>query len=345
MTHDGSSCDRESLRLIDLSPRDITWEVVKPQSQTVANAYAGTAYDKYSERMQSCSGWLRFALVPNNSGDTIHKLQSAHFCHVRHCPICQWRKSLMWRAKAFRAIARVARDYPGKRFIYLTLTVKNCEVDKLGETLTWMNDSWQRLAERKEFPALGWLRSVEVTRGKDDTAHPHFHALLMVNSNYFTKGYLSQKRWRELWAESLRIEYDPQVDIKVVKPQKSTNTVTSESEGQEPQPTVQPIDPGLEAAIRYTLKYSTKPDDYLSTDTSVSQANEEFKQWLIPLTQQMYKRKSVATGGIFKKYMSEEDPRNLIRDEGSSDTSETEESDPRITYVWRDEVTQYLLKV
>jgi plasmid rolling circle replication initiator protein Rep len=251
----------------------------------------------------------------------------------------------MWRAKAFRAIARVARDYPGKRFIYLTLTVKNCEVNKLGETLTWMNDSWQRLAERKEFPALGWLRSVEVTRSKDGTAHPHFHALLMVNSNYFTKGYLSQKRWRELWAESLRIDYDPQVDIKVVKPQKSTSTVTSETEGQESQPTIQPIDPGLEAAIRYTLKYSTKPDDYLSTDTSVSQSNEEYKRWLLAITKQLHKRKSVATGGIFKKYLSEEDPRNLIRDEGNVDTSETEEEDPRITYVWRDEVTQYLLKV
>jgi plasmid rolling circle replication initiator protein Rep len=345
MGHENLSCDRESLRLSDLSPRDITWEVVKPQSQIVANAYAGTAYDKYSQRVEECSGWLRFALVPNDGGEIIHKLQSAHFCHVRHCPICQWRKSLMWRAKAFRAVARAVTDYPGKRFIYLTLTVRNCDVNELGATLAWMNDSWQRLAERKEFPAIGWLRSTEVTRGKDGTAHPHFHALLMVNSNYFTKGYLSQKRWRELWAESLRIDYDPQVDIKVVKPAKTSTTVTSESDNQNDQEVIRPIDPGLEAAIRYTLKYSTKPDDYLSTDTSVSQVDEDFKSWLITLTQQLHKRKSVSTGGVFKKYLAEDDPRNLIRDEGNTDTSETEDEDPRITYVWRDEVTQYLLKV
>jgi hypothetical protein len=145
--------------------------------------------------------------------------------------------------------------------------------------------------------------------------------------------------------QSLGVDYDPQVDIKVVKPQKSTTTVTSESEGEETQPIIQPIDPGLEAAIRYTLKYSTKPDDYLSTDTSVSQVDDNFKSWLIAITKQLHKRKSVSTGGIFKKYLAEDDPRNLIVDELSTDTSETEESDPRVIYVWRDEVTQYLLKV
>ncbi|WP_170869787.1 protein rep, partial [Shigella sonnei] len=24
------------------------------------------------------------------------RLREAHFCRVRHCPVCQWRRSLMW---------------------------------------------------------------------------------------------------------------------------------------------------------------------------------------------------------------------------------------------------------
>lgn len=345
MAHDESSCDRESLCLSDLSPRDITWKQIKPQSRIVANAYAGTVYDKYSNRMQECSGLLRFALVPTEGGEVIHKLQSAHFCHVRHCPICQWRRALMWRAKTFRALRRVVADYPGKRFIYLTLTVENCDVDALGATLTHMNESWQRLSQRKGFPALGWLRSVEVTRSDIGQAHPHFHALLMVNSNYFTKGYISQKDWREMWRESLRVKYDPWVNVKTVKPHKRSKTVTSELETSSEQPEVKPIDEGLVTAIRYTLKYSTKPDDYLFTDTSVTQDIEDYKQWLIDITEQLHKRRAIALGGVFKKYMSEEDPRNLIKDEGNADTSETKEDDPRVTYVWRDEVTNYLLAV
>lgn len=342
MTRGESSCESAALSLSDLSPRDITWKIVKPQCQMTANAYAGTAYDKYYKRMQDCCGWLKFALVPTTTDEPVHKLQEAFLCHVRHCPICQWRRSLMWRARIFRAMRRIIPDYPGKRFIYLTLTVKNCELDKLGETLTHMNESWQRLVKRKEFPAIGWLRSVEVTRGKDGSAHPHFHALLMVNTGYFTKYYLSQKRWRELWAESLRVEYDPQVDIKVVKPLKQSNTDTSESSDIDNQDSIQKMDEGIVAAIRYTVKYSTKPDEWLNTDTSVTELDKESQHWLLGITEQLHKRRSMAVGGIFKKYIAEEDPRNLIKDDTAA-ASDTQEEDPRVTYVWRDEVTNYLI--
>lgn len=344
MAHDESSCDREFLCLSDLSNRDITWKVVKPQSQMIANAYAGTAYDKYFERMSSCGGWLRFALVPTESGEVVHKLQSAHFCHVRHCPICQWRRSLMWRARVFRVMPRIIADYLGKRFVYLTLTVRNCEIDQLGETLTHMSESWQRLSQRKQFPALGWLRTTEVTRGKDGTAHPHFHALLMVNSNYFKKHYISQKKWIELWRESLRVEYDPSVRVNVVKPRSKPNTDTSVSKSDSDcQSTIQPLDEELVKAIRYTLKYSTKPDDFLSLDTSVSQDLSEFQDWLVSVTDQLHKRRMIALGGAFKKYMSEVESSNLIVDDASTDTSETQDEDIRITYVWRDEVVDYLM--
>lgn len=160
----------------------------------------------------------------------------------------------------------------------------------------------------------------------------------MVNSRYFKNGYISQKQWRELWRESLRVDYDPRVDIRVVKPHKQSNTDTSESEVE-----VQPIDEGLATAIRYTLKYSTKPDDFLSTDTSVTQLDKESQEWILGITKQMHKRRAIALGGIFKKYMSEADPQNLVVDESSTDTGETQDSDPRVTYVWRDEVTNYLL--
>lgn len=351
MARDGSSCDEACLYLTDLSTRDTKWDIAKPQTQTVANIYAGTQFDRYYERMSECSGWLSFALVPLDSGDVIHRLQSARLCHVRHCPICQWRKSLMWRAKVFAALKRIINDYPGKRFVYLTLTAKNCEVEQLGDTLTWMNESWQRLSQRKEFPALGWLRAVEVTRGKDGSAHPHFHALLMVNSNYFKKHYISQKRWRELWAESLRVDYDPYVDVKVVKPRGKANiTDTSESQGSDSQCSIQPMDEGLVAAIRYTLKYSTKPDDFLSTDTSVSQGSEEcqkFKEWLVAITSQLHRRRQISLGGIFKEYMSENDPENLIANGDSLDTEdrETMDSDPRASYFWHDEESRYTLAV
>ena len=309
-----------------------------------ANAYSGTVYDKYYERMQDCSGWLRFALVPNDDGEVIHKLQSARLCHVRHCPICAWRTALMWRAKTFRALRRIIADFPGKRFVFLTLTVRTCDVEQLGTTLTWMNKSWERLTHSKDFPAIGWLRRTEVVRSHDGKAHPHFHVLMMVNSGYFSKYYVTQKEWRQLWQRSLRVDYDPQVDIKVVKPakQKATEISTSDCETQQNQ--VKQFDDGLMAAVRYTLKYSTKPDKSLSPDDNAIESTEEYQKWLLGITKQLHKRRSVALGGIFKQYMKEDDPTNLVVDEGNVDETETEDEDPRVTYYWEDEVTHYLIK-
>ena len=57
--------------------------------------------------------------------------------------------------------------------MFLTLTVRNCAIEELGETLSRMNTAFQRLKDRKEFrPVQGWIRTTEVTRGSDGSAHP-----------------------------------------------------------------------------------------------------------------------------------------------------------------------------
>ena len=48
-------------------------------------------------------------------------------------------------------------------------------------------------------------------------AHPHFHALLLVASSYFTINYIKQGDWVEMWAKALRADYLPSVNVKAVK--------------------------------------------------------------------------------------------------------------------------------
>lgn len=332
MIHAAYKPNEGSIYLTELSPRDVKWKELKPQNLAVASNYEGTHYDKYYNRMTECSGYLEFALVPTETGESAHKLQTARFCRVRHCPICQWRRSLMWRSRTIRAMTRVLADYPGKRFIYVTLTVRNCQLEDLGATIAHMNQSWQRLLKRPQFKAVGWLRNLEVTRGKDGSAHPHFHAMLMVNPGYFAQDYLNQKDWIALWRSCARLDYDPHLYVNVVKPRKKSSTDTSES--------APIIDEGLLKAIRYTLKYSTKPDDILNTDTSECQ---DMQAWLVGLTDQLHNKRAIATGGILKKYLAESDPENLIVDEDSTDTSDITDEDLRIGYAWREPDLDYLL--
>jgi plasmid rolling circle replication initiator protein Rep len=228
----------------------------------------------------------------------------------------------MWRAKAFKVL-----PHPKSRFIFLTLTVKNCQLSELKQTLVWMNKSWTLLTKRKEWPAQGWIKSVEVTRSGDDLAHPHFHCLLMVRPSYFTTGYLSQKRWAELWQDCLKVDYSPVVHIQTIKPPKGT------SEGQE--------GAAMLTALCETLKYSVKPSDVLRDDNR-GMSNQE---WLVELTKQLHKTRAVATGGVLKEYLKllEEEPDDLIFADESGIT-EPDLDGPRVAFGWREKTKRYRLQ-
>nr|WP_011167214.1 protein rep [Zymomonas mobilis]CAB51899.1 Rep-like protein [Zymomonas mobilis subsp. mobilis ATCC 10988] len=130
-------------------------------------------FQRLAQRIGNCSGILRFSQIDDDETGKKKlklRLQEAHFCRVRHCPVCQWRRSLMWQARFYSALPAIIKEYPKARFLFLTLTVKNCHIEDLSDTLRIMNSGWQRLRlkDRKEFKwLLGWIRSTEVTKGKD----------------------------------------------------------------------------------------------------------------------------------------------------------------------------------
>ncbi len=313
--------------LAQLSPRDKRFDERRLEAAKFEALYRKTAYDTYPDRMRQCSSWLDFALQVDDTGLCNLKLQAAHFCRVRLCPMCQWRRSMMWQAKALQVIPKVIEIYPKSRFIFLTLTVKNCELDQLRDTLAWMHKSWTKLVKRKEFaPVQGWVRSVEVTRAGDDTAHPHYHALLMVKPSYFSTGYVSQKRWSEVWQDCLGVGYTPVVDVRSVRPGKR------EKDGE-----------GIlmSSAICETLKYSVKPAECLVDDSRRKLSNAE---WLSGLTTQLYKTRAIATGGILKQYLKEleQEPEDLIHADEDGLTPVDDES-PRLAFGWREQTKRYVM--
>lgn len=305
----------DSIYLTDVSPKDKPWDLHRFQAVGVKSLYRGTAYDRYADRIDSCSGLLEFGFLLNpETAEIALKLKTARFCRVRHCPVCQWRRQLVWRARFFQALPKLRSQFPTARFVFLTLTVKNCQLAELRSTLAWMNKSWHRLSELKAFPALGWLRSVEVTKSHDGTAHPHFHVLLMVPASYFSHGYLSQSKWAVMWQKSLRVEYTPIVNVKAVKPKIGATEDT--------------IADQLAKALCETLKYSVKPDDLVSD-----------RDWLVELTTQLHKTRAVAVGGVFKEFISDDEPEDLINvDDENTDLS----PENSVWFGWREMVSRYL---
>jgi plasmid rolling circle replication initiator protein Rep len=312
---------QDNFYLTDVSPKDKPWDKHRSEADEVRTLYRGTVHDRYAERIDNCSGLLEFSfLLDNITGETGLKLKTARFCRVRHCPVCQWRRSLVWRARFFQALPKIRKEYPTARFLFLTLTVKNCELSDLRSCLAHMNKSWVRLSQRQQFPALGWLKSVEVTRSTNGTAHPHFHAILMTSQNYFSRNYLSQSKWAELWQEALRVDYTPVVNVKSIKPAKGS------SDDQ--------IGDQLAKALCETLKYSVKPDDLVSD-----------REWLVELTTQLHNTRAVAVGGVFKNFISEvEIERASLThpDENSGENSDEPTSDDSLWFGWREMLQRYL---
>ena len=192
------------------SPQDRPWDVHKGQSDDVSQIYQqDQSFRRLAERIGQCSGELIFARNTNReTGESTLKLRGARFCRVRTCPVCQWRRSLMWRARFFQSLPAIQAEHPTARWLFLTLTIRNCPITDLRDTLAEMNTGWKRLIGRHEFePVIGWIRTVEVTRGHDGSAHPHLHCLLMTAPSYFNgKNYVTQARWRELWQSVMRLD-------------------------------------------------------------------------------------------------------------------------------------------
>lgn len=308
-----STADDE-IQLSTISPRDKPWDTHRANSDRVKRLFKGTDLERYAQRIQECSQSLNFAPVSDDEGSLRLKLQSAHFCRVRQCPVCQWRRSLMWRARFFQAVPKILGAYPKARFIFLTLTVRNCPVAHLRATLKDMNKAWERLSKRKVFPAFGWVKSVEVTRGHDGSAHPHFHALLVVNESYFKKGYLSQATWTELWQRSLRVDYTPVVNVKAVKARPGR-------EGE--------VGQDITAGVLETLKYGVKESDLIAN-----------REWLLEMTVQLHKTRAVAVGGVLRDFIREEEPEDLIHEEDAETEEDAELS--QIRFGWRERFGHYL---
>lgn len=293
--------------LSELSPNDKTWDERRTQSDSIERHFDGTEFQRYATRINDCSQLLDFRLVPGGDGAYKLKLAAARFCHVRTCSVCAWRRSLVYRARAYKALPQIVSDYPTARYLFVTLTVKNCKITELRDTIKWMNESFARLTKLKRFPAIGYLKTTEVTRSKDGTAHPHFHILLMVKRSYFGRDYIKQSEWVEMWKKSLRVDYKPIMDVQALKSDKTP-----------------------EALLIETIKYQSKPNDLVFAH----------RDWFLEYVRQVHGTKAFALGGLFRKHFREMD-QDVSTDDMIGNDGENEVDEGHLVFGWRRSQKKY----
>lgn len=308
---------QDILKDINRLGRERPWRAHKMANEYLAMAYEDVRPDK-AERLRACANELNFEILE----DGRKKLRSAWFCRVRLCPMCTWRRSLKVAGQMKRIMDHIAATDKPLAYIFLTLTVKNCEDDGLSYTLTQILEAFGRLTKQKTFTDAvhGWYRGLEVTHNLDtksknyNTYHPHIHAVLAVNQSYFKgRQYISQATWSEMWRKSLRVDYSLDVDVRKVKGDTA-------------------------AAVAEAAKYSVKASDILVPDDWDLTVNT-----LRVLDAALDKRRLVAFGGIFKEIhaqlqLDDAEEGDLVK---TSEDPDAGSSWRKYTYAWDSGYRQY----
>lgn len=300
------------------------WREHKVESLLLSDSYKRLGRSRIRERVRNCGTFLAFKRFE----DAKIKLHQAYFCKDRLCPMCAWRRSL----KVFGQVAKImntGKNEKKLRYVFLTLTLKNVEAEELSPTIDLMTDAFVKLKRRKPFKnaVVGWLRVLEIAYNpKRKDFHPHFHVILAVEPDYFSKDnqhYLSQEKWCKLWRKSLKIDYNPIVDIRAVKASKQDNSVAE------------------------MAKYSVKSNSYLIRDKKGEIIEPDTDFIVNTLNISLRNRRLIAMGGILKDIhqrlnMDDMEDGNLINadiEENNEELKYTIE-----TYAWSVGVGDYTLR-
>lgn len=234
---------------------------------------------KKTQNMIDCGQRLQFGLFEHlHTLEHQKKLEEMYTCKDRFCPFCNWRRARKLGIQSYDVLKAIQGDF-NVRYIFATFTVKNCPVGELSSTIKLMNSAFKRMVERDRFQnsILGFMRVLEIPPQKDnfEFIHPHFHCLFVVPAQYFDNSrdlYIKQNEWIQRWADALRVDYLPSVDIRIIK---------SSSEA----------DP-IAKAVAETVKYPLKHTDFKNMPIDLFEI----------LTLQMKNKRALAFGGIVKEY-------------------------------------------
>lgn len=171
--------------------------------------------EKMSLKIFECGDIVGFL---KSKGEKI-RLHGGNFCNNRFCPLCSWRKAKK-DGYLLMLLFSVVQKIHKKELIFLTLTAPNVVGELLEFEIKDFNKAFERMSKTLAFTSIckGYIRKLEVTyNAQENTYHPHFHVVIAVNKNYFTKNYINQKKWLEMWQVAKRNPKITQVDIRKVK--------------------------------------------------------------------------------------------------------------------------------
>ena len=259
---------------------ELEFLVKKYNSFVAFELYQHFASKSKLQKLADCGTYLGFDLYKHIfSGEYDKKLSQANFCRDRFCEMCNWRRARKYAIENFKLLKAIQSENK-VRYIFATFTIKNPLISDLRASVKQFNQAWQRMTQTKRWrnSILGYIKAIEIPFQKTDNNYInlHAHCLLVVPSIYF-KGdlYIKQGEFQDMWKKALRVDYNPSVDIRIIKPNKNRNE-----------------DDEIASVVAETTKYPLKSIDLRGLDW------QKFKI----LTEQVKNMRFLSFGGITKDY-------------------------------------------
>lgn len=311
-----------------LTDERFAWRWRKVRTGRLGHLYELAGMAEYANRARTCATLLKYGAEENGE----KRLMMANFCQLRLCPLCIGRRAKKSAYRLNRVLNSVEQQH-GAKYIFLTLTMKNVDGPELGDALGRLTKAWDRLCKQRPIKRAvkGWFRSIEITRGDgrrkaDRGYHPHLHAILAVEPEYFRRKsglYITHEEWVRRWRKALREDYDPSVRIQTTKAKGAKAASLS--------------------AAAEASKYAIKDEDYI--DPALS--DDEAVDILVDYTRALHKRRLTAMGGWLKEAAKALDMPDQLEDGDlvhiEDETIREDVAELIETYQWNFGVGDYIL--
>lgn len=189
--------------------------IKREHNKKIIEYYKQKGNDLKAHQISECATYVGVTNINN-----IAHIVKSNFCRNRLCYICAWRRQAKFTAQMRPCLDMLAND--GYRFIFVTLTMKNCCANEAADKVTEILKGYDRLLKKTKVKKawLGAVRSVEMTYNENDKSfHPHIHMIVAVRKKYFcdTNLYIEQNELCDLWRSALKVNYTPICHIEIVK--------------------------------------------------------------------------------------------------------------------------------
>jgi plasmid rolling circle replication initiator protein Rep len=229
-----------------------TWTLQKKRSQELASVLRFMKSWRYGGEVDRCA--TRLALMFYKDTNSF-KVRPFSTCKKRHCPLCAWVKTQKLWSYAAHNHPELVKDQGRLRYRLLTLTIENVPLVDLRSTVSAMIKAIRQLVKAKEWDAVGWVRSLEITYKEEaNTYHPHIHILM---ASPWNSPMTTQRRWCAIWKRLMKLDYTPVCDIRAPVRRSGMSPAMS--------------------GMSETVKYLFKPSDLSKNPLDMVSAFEEVK--------------------------------------------------------------------